>query len=141
MDGWRQHAVQQSVMLFSIPRPPHPFGTGAVMGALRHRTRENLIKCQQCGAWSVYGLGDPPTQGCARRCPNDGRGMCHQMRIMLLEHALRRAIIPDAYDERLRIKPGRLFDVLDAENDALRQVAALLGPMDTEFLPPPPART
>jgi hypothetical protein len=63
--------------------------------------------------------------------------MCHEMRITLLEHALRRAIIPDAYDERLRIKPGRLFNVLAAETEALRQVAALLGPMDTEFRPNP----
>lgn len=52
---------------------------------------------------------------------------------MLLELALRRALVPDAFDERARIKQERLFDVLDAENAALRQAAALLGPVPADW--------
>ena len=107
------------------------------MGVIKHRKKPGLMVCPQCGAWSSYGFGDPPKDGCARRAPNDGESMCHETRILLLQMALRRAIIPDAFDERMRIKPGRLLDVLDAENAAMRQVNSLLGPTPASFAPAP----
>lgn len=103
---------------------------------LRHRTKENLVRCAQCGAWTVYGIAvEPPEFGCARRAKAPPGGMCHEMRIMLLEMALSRSILPDAFDERMKIKPGRLFDVIDAQNAAMRQVAAMYGPVPATFSP------
>ena len=104
--------------------------------AIRHRSKPSLAKCPQCGAWATTDLTGGPNFGCALRhdLKDEAHGtMCHQMRIMLLEMALGRALLPDAFDERARIKPGKLVDVLDARADALRQVAALGGPLSPDF--------
>lgn len=103
---------------------------------IRHPKKQSLAKCPQCGAWATTDLVGPPKFGCALRHDVDenSRGaMCHQMKIMLLEMALGRALVPDAFDERARVKRGRLFDVMDARADALRQVAALSGPVSVDF--------
>ncbi|MBR9823720.1 MAG: hypothetical protein GYB51_22275 [Rhodobacteraceae bacterium] len=55
--------------------------------------------------------------------------MCASLRIELLEAALRRALVPDAFDAEGRIKSaGRMIECLDAQRAALRQVALLRGP-------------
>lgn len=86
-------------------------------------------RCNHCGCY-VAGLWiDGFPAGCARSEDVEDRQMCKTTRIDLLEMALRRALVPDAFDERARIKQGRLIDVLDAEQQAIRQVAALSGPI------------
>lgn len=103
--------------------------------AIRHPSKQSLAKCQQCGAWAVTDFHSPPQFGCIQRNEvKDARGaMCREMKINLLEMALGRALLPDAFDERARIKPGALLDVMDARSDALRQVAALSGPVSSGF--------
>ena len=100
---------------------------------IRHKTRESLQRCPQCGAWAAS-LSNV-SHGCAlyHDMKDEALGaMCKEMRNQLLTTALRRAVIPDAFDERMRMKPGRLADVLDAERDAIRKAAALLGPVDLD---------
>lgn len=94
-----------------------------------------LQRCAHCGVGIV--TFDRPKQGCAKQEATEGRSMCQSAKIMLLESALRRALVPDAFDERARIRPGRTIDVLDAEQAALRQAAALLGPVPATFAASP----
>lgn len=90
-------------------------------------------RCNNCGCWvsGMWGSSFPKFD-CALGEEADRRRPCKSVRIDLLEMALRRALVPDAFDERLRVKPDRLFEVLDAEAEALRQVAALAGPIDPQ---------
>lgn len=90
------------------------------------KRNSSLVRCQQCGAWAAS-LEDNP-KGCALK-QTDEPGMCSPMRLHLSEMALRRAIMPEAFDDRLRIKPGWAIRVLVAEHEAIRSVAALLGPV------------
>lgn len=88
-------------------------------------------RCNNCGCWVAGMWGSSfPKYDCALGEEAAHRSPCKSTRIKLLEMALRRVLVPDAFDERLRIRPGRLMDVLEAENDAIRQVAALSGPID-----------
>lgn len=88
-------------------------------------------RCNNCGCWVPGIWGDSfPKFDCALGEEAEHRQPCKPVRINLLEMALRRVLVPDAFDERLRIQPGRLMEVLEAESNALRQVAALAGPVD-----------
>lgn len=86
-------------------------------------------RCNNCGFWVSGMWGGQFPKGCALGEEAEDRHPCKQTRILYLEMALRRALVPDAFDERARIKPGRIMDVLDAEAAAIRQVAALKGPL------------
>ena len=103
---------------------------------VRHRTKPQLIKCPQCGAWVAYGIAiDPPQFGCGRRYkvePTRG-AMCQQTRIELLEIALGRAVAPECYDERGRMIRGSFLAVDDAKRAAIRQANATRGPTDIDF--------
>lgn len=90
-------------------------------------------RCKACGvaraAQSLGPEGDAPFLGCARQEEIREGGMCASMRIELLQAALRRALVPDAFHENGRIKSGRILECLAAQDAALRQVAALRGPL------------
>lgn len=90
----------------------------------------SLKRCNNCGCY-VAGmwLDGLPKFDCARYEEATPGLPCKTTKIGLLEMALRRQLVPDAFDECARIKPGRIIDVLEAERDAMRQAAALLGPM------------
>lgn len=97
-------------------------------------------RCNNCGCWVPGMWGDRfPKFDCALGEEIEPRHPCKPVRINLLEMALRRLLVPDAFDARLRIQPGRLMEVLAAEGEALRQVAALSGPVDHRILVPTPA--
>lgn len=92
-------------------------------------------RCNNCGCWVAGMWGKSfPKFGCAFGEEAELRRPCKSVLIDLLEMALRRELVPDAFDERLRIKPGRLIEVIDAQNEALRNVAALKGPLPSDAL-------
>jgi hypothetical protein len=79
---------------------------------------------------------DPEPFGCALFEPaDDGEesgSICAPLHIELLQSALRRAVLPDAFDDNGRIKNGRIVEALDASRAALLQAAALRGPVSVE---------
>ena len=90
-------------------------------------------RCPRCGVVVRNLSRDPEPFGCALFEGNDdGGSICAPLHIDLLQAALRRAVCPDAFDEQGRIKKGRLIDAIDAGNAALRQVAALRGPVSVD---------
>lgn len=89
-------------------------------------------RCNKCGVMAVGVWIDGFPQGCALYSEEhdiDGKQMCSEMRITLLENALRRALSPDSFDGNSRIKSGELVKVLELERSALQQAAALRGPI------------
>lgn len=71
------------------------------------------IKCGVCGLLApalVSGL--PPTVGCLHEEDVRSSGRCDGATILILEHALRRAVVPDAFDADGAILAGRLAEVL-----------------------------
>jgi len=90
-------------------------------------------RCKQCGVtkavlWVAKPVG-ARLDGCARGEEPRHAGMCASMRIELLQMALRRAVMPEAFDNQGRIKEGWIVAVLDAERDAIRRAALTKGPM------------
>lgn len=89
-------------------------------------------RCKACGVaragWSLGPEGDALHTGCARHEEVREGGMCASMRIELLQAALRRALVPEAFHENGRIKSGWILECLAAQDAALRHVAALRGP-------------
>lgn len=103
-------------------------------------------RCRKCGApKAAIWLGDVPLDvrrdGCARGEPVRSDGFCASMKIDLLSMALRRAVMPEAFDENSRILPDMLIAVLDAERDAIRSAALTKGPMAVPAPPPKPQET
>ena len=98
-----------------------------------HRIAFGHERCRQCGvAKAIRTLAKPRSMkihGCARGKEPEHAGLCASMRIELLQMALRRALRPDAFDTRGRIREGYLLDVLEAERDAIRRAAPTRGPM------------
>ena len=95
--------------------------------------KKHIVSCKQCGvaraaAWMMH---EEYKSGCARKYDVDALpgAMCASMRIELLHDALRRALRPDAYDDKGKLKSDLLFSVIDSETEALRAVAALRGPI------------
>lgn len=89
-------------------------------------------RCNKCGVMARGVWIDGFPQGCALYSEEydiEGKQMCSEMRIALLENALRRALSPDSFDENSRIKSGELVKVLELERTALQQAAALRGPI------------
>lgn len=90
-------------------------------------------RCKQCGVpKALLWLAKPDgarLDGCARGEDPRHAGMCASMRIGLLQMALRRALMPEAFDDQGRIKEGRILSVLDAERAAIRRAALTKGPM------------
>lgn len=71
------------------------------------------IKCGLCGITGpALFPGLPPTAGCLHDQDVGSSGRCHAATILILEHALRRAVVPDAFDADGAILPGRLAEVL-----------------------------
>ncbi len=98
-------------------------------GAQSRATR----RCNNCGVFVPGIWGDGFPKGCALgNEPEQGRP-CKDLTIDILQTALARAVLPDAFDDRARIKPGMTLAVLDATNAALRQAAALRGPVSASF--------
>lgn len=58
--------------------------------------------------------------------------ICMQLHIQLRHAAMRRALVPDAFGPDRRMLVGRLAECLDASNVALRQAAALSGPVSVD---------
>lgn len=92
-------------------------------------------RCNNCGVFVPGMWGDNFPKGCALADEAEIGRPCRDVRIDLLQTALGRALLPDAFDERARIKPGMCLPVLDATNAALRQAAALRGPVSADFEP------
>lgn len=93
-------------------------------------------RCPRCGIRVRNFAKNPEPFGCALFEPpsdnEDAGSICAPLHIDLLQAALRRALVPDAFDDRGKIKEGRIFGVLEASNEALRQVAALRGPVSVD---------
>lgn len=71
------------------------------------------IKCGVCGITGpALSPGLPPTAGCLHDQDVASSGRCHAATILILEHALRRAVVPDAFGPDGKILPGRLGEVL-----------------------------
>jgi|GEM_PF-2354725 len=72
-------------------------------------------------------MGDKPSS-CIRGEPvRDDQSMCHSMRADIAEAALMRLACPDAFENN-RIIPERLFEAIDAKNDAMRTAMSVRGP-------------
>lgn len=73
---------------------------------------EWTIKCGACGILGPALAPDlPPTAGCLHDQDVGSSHRCHIATILILEHALRRAIAPDAFGADGEILPGRLAEV------------------------------
>jgi len=93
-------------------------------------------RCPRCGVRVRNLARDREPLGCALFEPpdsgDDSASMCAPLHIQLLQAALRRAIVPDAFDGRGKIKKGRLIEVLDASHAALRHAASMRGPVSVD---------
>lgn len=86
------------------------------------------ITCGVCGLIGPALARDlPPSTGCLHDAiVPEGDRICYPARVMVLEHALRRAVAPECFDDQSKIIPGKLAHVLRTQHMALVKSAAAL---------------
>ena len=71
------------------------------------------VKCGVCGIIGpALAPNLPPTTGCLHDQDVGSAGRCHAATILILEHALRRAVAPDCFGPVGEVMPGKLSYVL-----------------------------
>lgn len=86
------------------------------------------ITCGVCGLIGpALARNLPPSTGCLHDATvPEGDSICYPARVMVLEHALRRAVAPESFDHQGKIIPGQLAHVLRTTHMALVLSAAAL---------------
>ena len=96
------------------------------------------IACGVCGLLGPSLVADlPPSKGCLHDCPVDeSQSICDKARIMVLEHALRRAVAPECFDHEGKILPGCIAVAIRKSHHAVVLSAAALRGKKPKSCPP-----